>query len=234
MDSAPSSPPLPAERRPIAARSRPVWIRLSEGLAGAGVSPNAVSIVGMGFGLAAGLVLAGTSAVESSWATRALWAAGAAMIALRLLCNMLDGMVAQAAARSTRLGALYNEVPDRVSDAAALIGLGFGAGSSPRLGLLAALMAVFVAYIRAAARVAGAPQDFRGPMAKQQRMVVVIVAAGVCAVAGRVPGVDILGGRWSVPEIALAVIIAGCAATAVRRLVRAAAILRAADAESRP
>ena len=34
-------------------------------------------------------------------------------IQLRLLCNMLDGMVAVEHGRATPVGALYNDVPDR-------------------------------------------------------------------------------------------------------------------------
>jgi len=65
---------------------------------------------------------------------------------------------------------LYNEIPDRVSDAAICIGAGYGSGSLPELGYVAAVVALFVAYVRAQGAVAGAPQEFCGPMAKPQRM----------------------------------------------------------------
>jgi phosphatidylglycerophosphate synthase len=38
---------------------------------------------------------------------------------------MLDGMVALASCRDSKVGELYNEVPDRVSDAAVFIGVGY-------------------------------------------------------------------------------------------------------------
>jgi phosphatidylglycerophosphate synthase len=67
-----------------------------------------------------------------------------------------------------------------VSDTAALLGLGIAAGS-PAWGLAAALAAMATAYIRALGKSAGAPSDFRGPMAKQQRMALVTLLAPWCA-----------------------------------------------------
>ena len=78
------------------------------------------------------------------------WLAAAVLVQLRLLANLLDGMVAIEAAQASRVGELFNEVPDRVSDAATLVGLGFAVGSVPLLGFLAAILAILVAYIRAA------------------------------------------------------------------------------------
>ena len=41
-----------------------------------------------------------------------------------------------------------NEVPDRIADLIILIAAGFAVGGSPTVGLLAAVVAVFVAYVR--------------------------------------------------------------------------------------
>ena len=41
-------------------------------------------------------------------------------VQLRLLCNLLDGMVAVEQGKQTPFGVLYNEMPDRVSDSALL------------------------------------------------------------------------------------------------------------------
>jgi phosphatidylglycerophosphate synthase len=141
---------------------------------------------------------------------------------------MLDGMVAVASGHTSSLGELFNEIPDRISDAATLIGFGYAAGSSPRLGYLSAVVAIFVAYVRAAARVAGAPQDYRGPMAKQQRMLVVILAALFLACSPAAWQPHLAADGWSIPIAALLIIIVGGVITAVRRLTRAASILTAA------
>jgi phosphatidylglycerophosphate synthase len=51
----------------------------------------------------------------------------AAAIQLRLLCNLLDGMLAVEGGLKTPLGELYNEIPDRLADVAILAGAGASA-----------------------------------------------------------------------------------------------------------
>src|SRR4029453_6658606 len=92
------------------------------------------------------------------------------------LANMLDGMVAVEGGKGGPTGDLWNEAPDRVADAAILVGAGFATGTTPLLGFGAALMAVFVAYVRALGASVGAGQIFLGPQAKPQRMAVMTVA----------------------------------------------------------
>jgi phosphatidylglycerophosphate synthase len=86
------------------------------------------------------------------------------------------------------------------------------------LGFVATIFAIFLAYLRAQGKVAGAHQEFCGPMAKQQRMATVTFAALVCAI---VPSAS----DWQIPMFALWLIIAGCIITIVRRLQRIAAAL---------
>jgi phosphatidylglycerophosphate synthase len=95
---------------------------------------------------------------------------------------MFDGMVAIARGVTSPVGELYNEIPDRLSDSAVLIGLGI-AGGDWGLGALAALTAMATAYVRAVGKAAGAASDFGGPMAKQQRMFMVTLAAVWLALA---------------------------------------------------
>lgn len=224
---------LSIERRPIGARAWRVSVRVSAWMARRGVSPNAISVMGMVCGVGAGgaLALAGTTALNRD----ALFVVAAALVQMRLVCNMLDGMVAierrsldQAAGRPPRkrggIGELFNELPDRVSDAATLIGLGYAAGIAgtlPTLGWLAALLAVATAYVRAALVVAGAPQDYCGPMAKPHRMAIVTAVCLASAVVHR---------SWEDQLIAagLWIIIAGSALTIARRLVRGVRAIRSA------
>ena len=210
--------PSEADRRPVASRSLKAAVASARWLARRGVSPNAISVAGMVAGLFAGVALAMTGRVA---VPAVAWLAAALLVQLRLVANMLDGMVAIESGRSSRLGELFNEVPDRISDSATLIGLGHAAGSIPWLGDLAAVLALFVAYVRSAARNAGAPHDFCGPMAKPHRMFVVTVVALLCAfIPPDRPAVLFAhGGGW--PAVALALIAAGCIVTAIRRLIRA-------------
>ncbi|HXE51635.1 MAG TPA: CDP-alcohol phosphatidyltransferase family protein [Tepidisphaeraceae bacterium] len=173
----------------------------------------------MFFGCVAGALLAATAHVGAVPA-RICFALGAGAVQLRLLCNMLDGMVAVESGRASRVGELFNELPDRVSDAATLIGAGYSAGGFPVLGFVGACMAMFTAYVRAEGKIAGARQEFCGPMAKPQRMFVMTVAALFCAVAPAS-----WQARWGaagagILSIALGIIILGTVITVIRRLCR--------------
>jgi phosphatidylglycerophosphate synthase len=210
------------ERRPLASRQWRFTNSLAEWLARKGVEPNAISLFGLGAGVLGGLTLWFTS-----WdvAAPVFWLLSAGLVQLRLLCNLIDGMVAVESGKRSVLGELYNEVPDRISDAVTLIGLGYAAGGVPWLGYLAAVLAVLVAYIRAEVKVAGGPQDYCGPMAKPHRMFVVTMTALVCALVPMSIQRSVSGHDWALPAAALAVIAAGCVVTAIRRLVRGARAL---------
>ena len=225
--------PDPAGRRPLKSRDILFFKWLATRLAAAGVTPNAISFLSIVFGVLAGLALAKTTVVDWNGAplfpnvTRWLWLPAAVLIQMRLLANMLDGMVAVEAGRGGPTGDLWNEAPDRVADAAILIGAGFATGSHPYLGFGAALVAFFVAYIRALGASLGAGQCFLGPQAKPHRMAVLTVACLLSAI-------------WPAPretfeytsalptfiELALWIVILGGAITAWRRLAFIARFLR--------
>ena len=216
--------PYNPERRPIASRELTVWKRVAAWLARRRVSANAISLAGMTCGLAAGAALALTSLPE--W-ERAAFLVAALLIQLRLLANMLDGMVALQTGKGSPVGELYNEIPDRVSDAAILIGAGYAAGSLPELGYLAACRALFVAYVRAEGKAAGARQEFCGPMAKSHRMFTLTVVAVYCGLAPQAWQPTLAGPRPAgLVAAALLLVVVGGAVTALRRLVRIARTLR--------
>jgi phosphatidylglycerophosphate synthase len=196
------------DRRPIAARDLSVIQAMAAALVRRGASADGISVAGMVAGLAAGLALAGTA-----WwpgAALPLWLLGALFIQLRLLANLLDGMVAIGRGIASPAGELFNEVPDRVSDTAVLLGLGVAAGDVA-LGLAAALAAMATAYVRAVGKAAGAPSDFRGPMAKQHRMALATAVALACAL---LPAAWVAG----LPALALWVMLALSLVTTWRRL----------------
>jgi phosphatidylglycerophosphate synthase len=205
------------ERRPLESRNLRIFQQASRWLAEHRVSPNTISILGMIAGCLSGLALAATA----RWPDEAMyyWLAGAVLIQLRLLANMLDGMVAIQSNRASAVGELYNEIPDRISDFATLVGLGYASGGMPMLGWLAAWLAALTAYIRAQGKAAGAAQYFQGPMAKPQRMALATATAVACAflpMKWQVYQYD--GHEISLPAIALAIICVGCVVTCVRRL----------------
>jgi phosphatidylglycerophosphate synthase len=215
----------PTDRRPISARRWLIWQRAAGRLARMGVSPNGISLAGMGCGVTAGAALAATAYGPPSDAVgRLAWLAGAALIQLRLLANLLDGMAAVESGRASPVGELYNEVPDRVSDTATLVGAGYAAGGDATLGYLAACSALFAAYVRSAGKAAGAPQEYCGPMAKQHRMAVL---TAIALYAGLAPaGWQPTWGGYGLAAAALLVVVLGGLLTAARRLRRTAANLR--------
>ena len=209
----------------MAARDHAFFLRTATGLARLGVTPNVISVIGMGLGVAGGVALAATAADLAEANRRLLFLLAAVLIPLRGVCNILDGVVAVNCAKLSPTGVLFNEVPDRISDAAMLIGAGYAFGGNPTLGLLAAGLAIFVAYLRSAIKTAGAPQDFCGPMAKPMRIGLMTTACVCAAVA---PGLT-----EQAMVVVLLTICVGCVLTAIRRLHRAATRLNGSVSNER-
>ena len=162
-------------RRPLQTRKWPFFQSLADRLAKIGRSPNAISITSVLFACSSGIAIASKSWIGEPPLQRLAWLAAAALIQLRLIANLLDGMVAIEGGQKSAAGELYNEVPDRLSDPAILIGAGYAASGHAIRGLLAAIVALFVAYVRAIGTSVGVGQVFVGSMAKPQRMAVMTV-----------------------------------------------------------
>ena len=211
------------DRRPIATRNRKWAQDATAWLAERNVSPNGISIAGMCACIIAGIALGLTSVADY----RILWLIAACGAQLRLTANMLDGMVAIASGRTSKTGELYNEVPDRISDAAVFIGAGFAWGGNVTLGYIATILAIFTAYTRAAGKIAGAPNEFCGPMAKQHRMLVITLICLYSAITPRSwQMITFNESHIGLVTLGLAVIIVGCVITVIRRVDRIAHALK--------
>ena len=191
------------------------WPRtIATALGNWGFRPNGVSVLSIVFAAAAGFALWRFGVVGGSWR---LLVAAAVGIQLRLLCNMLDGLLAVEGGFKSKLGDLYNEIPDRIADVAILVGAGYAVASQPYgeiLGWSAAVLAVLTAYVRLLAGSLGAQQLFIGPMAKQHRMFVVTLGCLIGAVEyGRF-------GTARAVWLALIVVVVGSVITFARRLMR--------------
>ena len=164
---------LELNRRPIATRDAG-WARaLAAWLARTAVTPDQISAIS--------IVFAGIGAALLVWWPNAAGLLLCALcIQLRLLCNLLDGLVAVEGGKGSALGKIYNEFPDRMTDSLFLVALGYACGA-PWLGWLCALLAVLTAYVRIFGGSLGFAQDFRGPLAKAQRMAVMTIACVVGA-----------------------------------------------------
>jgi phosphatidylglycerophosphate synthase len=203
-------------RRPIKSRGAGWAHRAAAALAEANASPDLISAASFAFAALGAAMLLGAS-MTPSWPLRAALLLGAAAsIQLRLVCNLLDGMVAVEHGRSSPAGAIWNELPDRFSDVALLAAAGYCAAGggllfAVELGWLCASLALLTAYLRELGRGLGFRADFSGPMAKQQRMAALTLACVISAIE------PLWGWRGQTLLIALAVVALGTAFTALRR-----------------
>ncbi|WP_077961436.1 CDP-alcohol phosphatidyltransferase family protein [Ensifer adhaerens] len=213
------------DRRPLASRNTRWAQAIARRLASMSITPNRISQASM---LAA--ALGGLSfwlAGETEDGSRAaLYIAAALFCQMRLLCNLFDGMVAVEGGKGEADGPFWNEFPDRVADILIFIGAGYGIGV-PALGYAAAAFAVLTAYVRELGRANGAPSDFSGPMAKQHRMATMTAAAVLSAFEG------LWLGDGEVLWIALLLVAAGAALTALLRARRQISWLRHGETDKR-
>jgi phosphatidylglycerophosphate synthase len=195
----------PASRRPLASRSSAWAARLAGWAVVKGYTPNQISHASVAFA-ALGLLFYALSPYGPWLLQTLLLLLAAATIQARLVCNLIDGMVAVEGGQGTKDGPFWNEAPDRLSDLFFLIGAGIAAGN-PGLGALAAALAIATAYLRELGRAEGFPPDFSGPLAKPQRMAV--LTAGTVLAA-------LYASEWTL-TVTLWIILVGTAVTILRR-----------------
>jgi phosphatidylglycerophosphate synthase len=208
-----------ADRRPLKSRSTGWAAAAARGALGAGLTANQISFVG------SVMAMLGAWAIVEAPRQPLLFVVGAVCVQLRLLANLLDGMVAVEGGRGGPTGAIWNEFPDRIEDSLLLIAAGYAADplAGLGLGLVAALFAAICAYVRLLGATLGQPQDFGGPMAKPHRMAALTIGL-LAACAGRVMTGNPYGTPWLM--LALAIIAAGTLLTIGLRLHRLSKALR--------
>ena len=206
-----------ANRRPLKSRGAG-WARaLAAALAQADVNPDLISAASTAFAALGGALLLGAGAIDHAPIARAALLLGAAAcVQLRLLSNLLDGMIAVEHGLGSTAGPIWNELPDRIADVIFLAAAGYCAGDSgivaaKEVGWICAALALLTAYLRELGRGLGFPADFSGPMAKPHRMAALTLT---CAVAAIEP---LWGWRGQSLMIGLVVIALGTALTAARR-----------------
>ena len=216
----------PAGRRPLKTRSWPIFQKIAASLAASGLSPNAISVFSVFMAMIGAVGLVATSFEWPPIVVRLFWLMSLLGIQGRLICNLLDGMVAVEGGKGSPVGQLYNEVPDRISDPILFVAAGYALGGSPAWGWAAACSSLFVAYVRALAATAGCGQIFAGPMAKQQRMALL---TAVCIAGVLLPTSVMSHDSFAIMRCVLIVIVVGCVVTSIRRLLLAGQILRNAS-----
>ncbi|MEW9836518.1 CDP-alcohol phosphatidyltransferase family protein [Mesorhizobium marinum] len=215
-----ANPTGPDNRRPLASRQTGWAAALTHMLAKTSITPNQISVASMVAAAAAGAALWIAGLADDAFQRAILLVAAALFCQFRLLCNLLDGMVAIEAGKSASDGAFWNEMPDRVSDLLILAGLGYGVGQ-PALGWAAVALAIFTAYVRELGRACGLSADFSGPMAKPHRMALVTAAALASVLE------PLWNGHNELLLAALWLVAVGASVTVVRRAARLVRGLRA-------
>ncbi len=211
-------------RRPLKTRGR-AWARaVANSLAMRGVAPNAISLASLVLAAGAGgCFLLLPHAGRPVQVLLLLLSAG--LIQLRLLANMLDGLVAVEGGRKTVTGDLFNEVPDRFADVLILAPTGYALTWLGPLGItlgwVVALLAVLSAYVRVFGGSLGFEQSFIGPMAKQHRMATLTLT---CLIS--VAEVMAAGYQGRILSLGLLVIGLGTSFTIIRRLALIAGLLQ--------
>jgi len=150
---------------------------LARRLVAAGVTANAVTVVGGVLTVLGGALIA-------------LDRPQAALVALLVgtACDTLDGAVARASGGGTRLGGFLDSVIDRVSDAAifggtAALGAGLGFGLLFWAGLIALIASSLVPYVRAKAESLGVAATV-GPGPREARIVILLIGLVAWAAFG--------------------------------------------------
>jgi phosphatidylglycerophosphate synthase len=203
-------------RRPLKTRGR-AWAKaLARWLTMRAVAPNSISIASLIPAASAGACFLLLPHATRPIQVLLLLLAGG-LIQLRLLANMLDGLVAVEGGRKTPTGDLYNEIPDRFADVLILAPAGYAIPSLGSLGITlgwgVAVLAVLTAYIRLVGGSLGFQQSFMGPMAKQHRMATLTLACLLSIIE-----VIVAGYQGRIFALGLTVIGLGAALTIVRRI----------------
>lgn len=212
-----SSKTKSSPRRPIRSRETGWANKISWILIKAGVRPNVISVASVFFAAAVCVCLLLSIGQSFIWSL-ILYLLCALFIQMRLLCNLFDGMVAIEGGFKSKVGAIYNELPDRIADTLIIVPLGYlckGLAFGVELGWLAGLLAMLTAYIRLLGDSAGSEQYFSGPMAKPHRMALITIAMPLAAVTQyfyEKPGVIFYS--------LLLIIVSGCIITSMLRLRR--------------
>lgn len=132
-------------------------------LAGAGLTPNVLTLGTTGLMVLYGVALALYPNNSG------LWVALPLVMLVRMALNALDGMLANSTGQKTRLGAVLNEFCDQVSDAALYLPFAFATGVHTGLLVLVVTAASWAEFAGLGALAANMARRFDGPMGKSDR-----------------------------------------------------------------
>ena len=149
-------------------------------LAGAGVTPNGVTLLALAGSLVVGALTA-QAAHHLSWLLLLpVW------LFVRMALNAIDGTMAREFALATPLGAVLNELGDALSDLGLYLPLAFVSATAQWPVVAFAVGAVLTEFCGVLGRALGATRRYDGPMGKSDRA---FVAGALGLLTFVVPGV---------------------------------------------
>ncbi len=153
-----------------------------------GLTPNALTLIGFGIAVVAAL-LAATQA----------WLLAGLLVALGAAFDLLDGALARATGRTSRLGAFMDSTFDRLGEAAVFLGIAWGLGvpniegiasGGQELAMAALAASLMVSYTRAKSEslgfTAGTGMANIGLAPREVRLLFVVVGLVLTGLAGGV------------------------------------------------
>jgi CDP-diacylglycerol--glycerol-3-phosphate 3-phosphatidyltransferase len=140
------------------------------------------------------------------------------LLLLRITLNALDGMVAQATGKARPFGEVLNEVTDRLSDVAILLGLAMSPLSSLPFGTTAVVAVLLSSYVGVLGKAVGAGRQYGGILGKADRMLYLGLACIAAFFAGNPPLFRAFGAPLTLFDCVLAAFTLLALITAVHRV----------------
>ena len=140
------------------------------------------------------------------------------LLFLRIMCNALDGLVAQATGTARAFGEVLNEGTDRLSDVAILLGLACSPLSSLRWGAPAVTAVLLSSYVGILGKAVGAGRQYGGVLGKADRMLYLVVACVIAFFAGNPTFTHVRGLPIRLFDALLFLFTALAAVTALQRV----------------
>lgn len=132
---------------------------------------------------ALGVSLIAAAVLHSAYEYPMLALAAVPLLFLRLALNALDGMLAKQTGKARAAGEVINELSDRLSDVAIFLSFAFWPDVKLHLVLLAIIAMLIVSYVGVLGKAVGAEREYGGMLGKADRMILLMVACVVFAVA---------------------------------------------------
>jgi archaetidylinositol phosphate synthase len=140
----------------------------AEGADKIGLTPNAISVIGIALALLSALAYA-SGHKNLTLAVVLLLASG--------YCDILDGALARLCQKTTPFGGFLDSLLDRYADSAVYIGIIIGGFCTLPWGLLALIGSLLVSYARARAEAAGIKMETVGLAERAERIIIIAVAS---------------------------------------------------------